>query len=69
MSESRSFEEISRHLEKEIAILSTTAQNLAPLDFSLDVKATRSEFPMQAEIGEKREFIEAVKTVKSHIKN
>ena len=33
----------------------------------MDVKTTRSEFPMQAEIG-KREFIEAVKTVKSHIK-
>ena len=33
------------------------SSNLAPLDFSLDVKTTRSEFPMQAEIG-KKDFIE-----------
>ena len=65
MSESRSYEEISRHLEKVKNIILQFKS--CSFGFSLDVKTTRSEFPMQAEIG-KREFIEAVKTVKSHIK-
>ena len=41
---------------------------LHPLDFDLDKKTTRSEYPMKAEIG-KKEFIDAVKKVKSHIKS